>query len=167
MRRKITGITCMSVHLTYLWQEPIRCCHHGEMPRITGISHVSFTVADMARTKWFWTEVMGCQVVMEESDFCLCVEPDTRLPISFKDHDGTVSGVFDETNVGLDHLALAVRDRDELERWPRWLAQHGIAHSDITQTDLGHHLNLRAPDNVAIELFAIKEQVAKALGLVR
>ena len=41
------------------------------MPTLTGISHVSLTVANMDRAKWFWTEVMGCRVVMEESDFCL------------------------------------------------------------------------------------------------
>ena len=119
----------------------------------------------MRRAKWFWTEVMGCDVVMEESDFCLCVEPNTRLPISFKDHDGSVTGVFDETRVGLDHLALAVADRGELERWSAWLAHHSVPHSDITETDLGHHLNLRAPDHVAIELFVIKPRVADALGL--
>jgi len=138
---------------------------HGAMPDLTGISHLSFTVADMTRTKWFWTEVMGCHVVMEESDFCLCVHPATRLPISFKDHDGTVTGSFDETRIGLDHLALAVADRDELERWSAWLARHDICASEISETDLGHHLNLRAPDNVAIELFVIKENTARALLL--
>jgi glyoxylase I family protein len=137
------------------------------VPQIAEISHVSLTVADMGRTKQFWTEVMGCNVVMEESDFCLCVEPRTGLPISFKDHDGTVSGAFDESSVGLDHLALAVSDRDELERWRDWLDDHGVPQSGITETDLGHHLNLRAPDNIAIELFAIKPHVAEALGLGR
>ena len=140
-------------------------CQHGWVPNLTGISHVSFTVADMGRAKWFWTEVMGCQVVMEESDFCLCVEPRTGLPVSFKDHDGTVSGSFDETNVGLDHLALSVAGRAELEGWLAWMDQHDVPHSDITETDLGHHLNFRAPDNIAIELFAIKAHVAEAIGL--
>lgn len=100
-----------------------------------------------------------------ESDFCLCVEPRTGLPVSFKDHDGTVSGSFDETNVGLDHLALSVADRAELEGWLAWMDQHDVPHSDITETDLGHHLNFRAPDNIAIELFAIKAHVAEAIGL--
>src|SRR5262249_32349942 len=135
------------------------------VPNLTGISHLSFTVADMQSTKWFWTEVIGCQVVMEESDFCLCVEPSTKLPISFKDHDGTVSGSFDETNVGLDHLALSVADSAELQAWLTWLDRHDVPHSDITETDLGHHLNLRAPDDIAIELFAVKGAVADAIGL--
>jgi glyoxylase I family protein len=83
---------------------------------------------------------------MEESDFCLVLEPRTKLPIRFKDHDGTVTGKFDETAVGLDHLALSVTDRAELENWCGWLAQHEVSYSEITETDLGHHLNLGAPD---------------------
>jgi hypothetical protein len=71
----------------------------------------------MGRTKQFWTEVMGCDVVMEESDFCLCVEPRTGLPISFKDTTARCSVPSTSRALGLDHLALAVSDRDELERW--------------------------------------------------
>jgi len=104
---------------------------------------------------------MGCHVVMEESDFCLCVHPATRLPINFKDHDGTVTGSFHETQVGLDHLALAVADRDELERWSDWLARHDVSLSEITETDLGHHLNLRAPDDIAIELFVSSSKTSQ------
>ncbi|MFC4786090.1 VOC family protein [Nocardioides sp. MAHUQ-72] len=135
------------------------------MPKLDGISHVSLTVADMDRAAWFWTEVMGCEQVMRESDFCLCLHRGAGLAVSFKDHDGSVSGTFDETRVGLDHLALAVTDRSELERWADHLRAHDVPFSDIAETDLGHHLNLRAPDGVAVELFAIRPEAAAALGL--
>ena len=134
------------------------------MPELSGVSHVSFTVVDMDRTKWFWIEVMGCPVVMEVEDVCLCMHPGSQLAIGFRNHEGAATGPFDETRVGLDHLALRVSGREELERWREWLQHHDVPYSDIVETDLGHHLNLRAPDNVAIELFVLRPEAAAALG---
>jgi catechol 2,3-dioxygenase-like lactoylglutathione lyase family enzyme len=87
------------------------------------------------------------------------------MPISFEDHDSAATGTFDETSVGLDHLALSVADRAELESWCDWLSKHGVPILRDHRDRPGHHLNLRAPDNIAIELFAIKDHVATALGL--
>jgi glyoxylase I family protein len=133
------------------------------MPDLVGVSHVSLSVADLPRAKSFWTEVMGFRIVMEAPGFCLCVHPASELGISIKDHDGAVTGTFDETRIGLDHLALAVADRGELERWRDWLAEHDVTQSEIVESEFAHHLNLRAPDNVAIELFVVKQEVAAGL----
>ncbi len=81
------------------------------------------------------------------------------------DHHGTVSGVFDEHNVGLDHLAYAVPDVEALLAWQQRLATLGVPPSPIAETDAGHHLNLRAPDNVAIELYVMKPDFGTLLGL--
>jgi hypothetical protein len=53
---------------------------------------------------------------MEESDFCLCLHRASGTGLAFKNHDGTVSGRFDDTRVGLDHLAFAVATREEMEK---------------------------------------------------
>jgi glyoxylase I family protein len=133
------------------------------MPDLVGLSHLSLSVPDMARAKTFWAEVMGFRVVMETPDFCFCVHPVTEIAISVKDHEGTVTGSFDETRVGLDHVALGVADRAELERWRDWLAENDVSQSEIVETEFGHHLNLRAPDNVAVELFAIRPQALEGM----
>jgi glyoxylase I family protein len=80
-----------------------------------------------------------------------------------KDHDGTAEGIFDERRPGLDHVALSVPDVGQLTRWAEHLAAHNVEHSDIEETDLGYHLNLRAPERIPIELFVLKAGAAATL----
>src|SRR4051812_600797 len=135
------------------------------MRSLDGISHVSLTVPDMDRARWFWTTVMGFEVGIEVPGATVCVHRGSRTFVGFRDHGGTATGSFDETRVGMDHLALAVSSAADLEDWTVWLDQHEVDHSEVVESDLGHHLNLRAPGNIAIELFVLKSEVATALGV--
>jgi len=135
------------------------------MRSLDGVSHVSLTVSDMDRARWFWTTVMGFDVGIEVPGACVCIHRGSHTVIGFRDHAGTVTGSFDETRVGLDHIALSVPSVAALEQWTAWLDQHGVEHSDVERSDLGHHLNLRAPDAIAVELFVLDSQVAASLGV--
>ena len=132
---------------------------------MSGVSHVSLTVSDMERARWFWTTVMGFEVAIEAPGATVCVHRGARTVIGFRDHAGTVTGSFDETRVGMDHIALAVSSVADLEEWTAWLDHNDVEHSEVVESDLGHHLNLRAPDRIAVELFVLKGQVAAALGV--
>jgi glyoxylase I family protein len=116
------------------------------MPQIAGFSHISLTVTDLPSTKRFWTDVMGFVLAMEVSDFCLFLDPASFTAVGVKDHDGTAEGTFDERRPGLDHLSFGVSDVGELTAWAEHLAAHEVEHSGIEETDLGYHLNLRAPE---------------------
>jgi glyoxylase I family protein len=135
------------------------------MRSLTGVSHVSLSVSDMEQATWFWTTVMGFQVGIEVPGATVCLHRASGTIVGFRDHGGTVTGSFDETRVGMDHVALAVASAADLEEWAAWLDQHGVEHSEVVESDLGHHLNLRAPDRIAVELFVLADQVAAALGL--
>jgi glyoxylase I family protein len=135
------------------------------MRSITGVSHVSLTVPDMRRATWFWTTVMGFEVGIEAPGATVCIHRGSGTVVGFRDHAGTVTGSFDETRVGMDHIALAASSLDDLGEWAAWLDQHDVEHSEVVESDLGHHLNLRAPDNIAVELFVLRDEVAAALGL--
>ena len=135
------------------------------MRSIDGISHLSLTVPDMQRARWFWTAVMGFEVAIEVPGATVCIHRGSGTVLGFRDHAGSVTGSFDETRVGMDHIALAVSSVAALEEWASWLDQHDVEHSEMVQSDLGYHLNLRAPDNIAVELFVLRAEVAAALGL--
>jgi glyoxylase I family protein len=134
------------------------------MPQTAGFSHINLTVTDLPATKQFWTDVMGFALAMEVSDFCLFLDPASFTAIGVKDHDGTAEGTFDERRPGLDHLALSVSDIGQLTTWAEHLAAHNVEHSEIEETDLGYHLNLRAPERIPIELFVLKPEAATALA---
>jgi catechol 2,3-dioxygenase-like lactoylglutathione lyase family enzyme len=121
----------------------------------------------MDAARRFWTDVMGFELVEEQEAFCFVLDREARLAVFLTDHAGAVADEFNEQNVGLDHLALAVPDEETLLSWQQRLAHLGVEHSDVTESDGGHHLNLRAPDNLAIELFVISPVFAASLGLIR
>ncbi|WP_328990500.1 VOC family protein [Kribbella sp. NBC_01245] len=134
-------------------------------PGVVGLSHISLSVRDREAAKRFWVEVLGFEVFNEEPTYCFLFDRAAGLAVIMSNHDQTVSGTFDEHNVGLDHLAFAVSSVETLLSWQQRLAALDVPHSPIVETDAGHHLNLRAPDNVAIELYVMKPEFAALLGL--
>ena len=89
--------------------------------------------------------------------------PSARLAIGLSAPAGSATGPFDAHHVGLDHLALAVADIRTLRARATRFTELSVPHSPITETDAGHHLNARAPDDIAIELFVIKAEFANAV----
>jgi glyoxylase I family protein len=134
-------------------------------PPVLGISHVSLSVADVDAASRFWTDVMGFETVSEEPGFRLLIQWGARLAVVVSDHAAAVTGRFDELRVGLDHLAFAIPDVESLRSWEQRLTTLGVPHSGITQTDAGHHLNLRAPDNLPLELYVMSASMLRSLGL--
>ena len=134
-------------------------------PTIVGLSHVALSVPDRDAARHFWVDVLGFELIDEEPGYSFVFDRGAGLAITLTDHDQTVSGPFDEHHAGLDHLAYAVPDVESLLSWEQRLAQLGVTHSPIVESDAGHHLNLRAPDNIAIELYVMKPEFAELLGL--
>jgi glyoxylase I family protein len=135
------------------------------IPSVLGISHVSLSVADMAAAARFWTEVMGFETFVEDPRFRFFIHRGAHLAVLVSDHESAVTGPFDELRVGLDHLAFAVPDVGSLRSWEQRLTTLGVPNSGITETDGGHHLNLRAPDNLLLELFVMNASMLSSLGL--
>jgi glyoxylase I family protein len=130
---------------------------------ITGIHHLGLTVRDVDASAAWYEEVLGFQRVGGHA------APDGARRKVFLRHDGLRVRVgltqhrdgdrqpFDETRVGLDHLAFGVADRAELERWAARLMDHGVTHSPIAPANSipgALVLVFRDPDNIQLELFA-------------
>jgi catechol-2,3-dioxygenase len=63
---------------------------------------------------------------------------------------------FDETRVGLDHLAFAVADRAQLDAWVARLAAAEVVHSPVAPANSissAAVLVFRDPDNIQLEFF--------------
>jgi glyoxylase I family protein len=134
-------------------------------PSLTGLSHLSLSVSDLAAVTDFWVDVFGFESLNDDPRFRLLLHRETRMAVIVTDHGGAVTGPFDERNPGLDHVALAVGDTDSLVRWQADLEERGIINSGIVESEAGHHLNLRGPGNLPIELFVLNGETAEALGL--
>ena len=126
-------------------------------PRIEGYGHLDLTVTDGERSVRWWTEVLGFRLVttVQKQGFRIweVVHP-SGMPVGLVVHDGAAKSRFDERAVGLDHVALKVRDRPTLEEWTAHLDRLGVPHSGIKEENGGPLITLRDPDNIQVELWA-------------
>jgi glyoxylase I family protein len=130
---------------------------------IGGISHVSLTVQDLDAARAFWVDVMGFAPRVEQRALAILVHPGSRLSLALVTHDDGADGAFDERRVGLDHLALEVDGIVALRAWETTLDASNVARSPIVESPFGWHLNVRAPDNIAVELLAMKPEATARL----
>jgi glyoxylase I family protein len=129
------------------------------VPELAGYSHLSLTVTDVeASTKW-WNDLLGTQVLMDDTDewgIRFTTNMGTGgLIIGFRKHAGTKDETFDESRVGLDHFAIHVPSRTELEKWAARLEELGIENSGIKDMPYGAIITFRDPDNIQAEFFAM------------
>ena len=124
------------------------------------VHHLALTVTDSERSRDFYVNLLGFQVLAEfdatrilsNGSLVLAVKPAPDPARATKDDR------FDENRVGLDHLSLSVASLADLERAVTILDEVGILHGEIE--DLGAMgictLTFRDPDNIQLELSAPK-----------
>jgi glyoxylase I family protein len=137
------------------------------MPQFAGVNHVALTVTDLEASRRFYTEVLGFLVVLDFGYGVVTLHKPTGFTIALiRPPEGT-GGRFSELNTGLDHLGLTAGSREELVAWEERLRAAGVPFTPIQDTTLGHHLNFRDPDGIALELQAPTEVYAAALAELR
>lgn len=128
----------------------------SEFPPIT---HVAFTVRDLAVSVPWYEQLLGAKPVLDED-----TDPDMHhtvylvgggMLLGLHQH-GTAApaGAFSEHRVGLDHVAFGCADRAELEKWANRLDELGVAHGGIKDAHYGSGVSFRDPDGIALEFFA-------------
>jgi glyoxylase I family protein len=139
----------------------------GQIP--TGeIHHLRLTVTDLARSRAFYTELLGFEVAVES--------PPPDDPAAAEVYKILFGGIvmtrgnllmglrplapsgdrFDPDRVGLDHLSFSVASRADLEQAVRLFDERGVAHGEIT-TLAGFGIDVLPftdPDGVQLELTA-------------
>jgi glyoxylase I family protein len=129
---------------------------------ITALHHLGLTVRDAQASAAWYQDVLGFRRVGEFE------APDGSRRKVFLRHDGLAirlgltqhepgpGGPFDETRVGLDHLAFAVGSRADLDAWAGRLAAAAVPHSPVASANSvpgAAVLVFRDPDNIQLELF--------------
>jgi catechol-2,3-dioxygenase len=125
------------------------------MPALDAFSHVSLTVTDPQRSAGFYNRVLGTKTVFtaDGATGCLVIVARPGVMIALRDHPETTDEHFDPARIGLDHIAFEVPSQAELEAWHARLLAESVTCSGIEKSPFGLHLNLKDPDNIAIELF--------------
>ncbi len=96
--------------------------------RTTGLHHLRLTVTDLARSRAFYSEVLGFEVAAESDgdpgDPAVCADPDQLYGGVVFATNGILFGLrpvaasgdhFVSDRVGLDHVSFAVDSRADLD----------------------------------------------------
>ena len=132
----------------------------------TSIAHIRLTVTDIARSRDFYESVFNWPVNLEMPENA---DDATRERFAFL-FGGVIYNVgdsrvglrpgaddtFHEDRTGLDHLAFRVGSKSELDNAATHLDGLGIAHEPIKDIGVMYILEFRDPDNIALELIALK-----------
>jgi catechol 2,3-dioxygenase-like lactoylglutathione lyase family enzyme len=122
---------------------------------LTGFHHITLNVTDLTRSRAFYEGVLGLKV---DQDFRGCklrfrLGDGGRL-VLVPPLDGTPDGDrFSEQRIGMDHLAIGVSSRAELDKLLVLLQKAGVPAS-LHQDPLGPAMiTFRDPDNIQLEFF--------------
>lgn len=130
-----------------------------QQPTFNGIHHVALICSDYQRSKAFYTEVLGLQILAEHyREARQSWKLDLRLP------DGSQLELFSFPGAparpnrpeaqGLRHLAFAVTD---LDHWLSYLQQHSVATEAIRVDEYtGKRFTFfQDPDGLPLELYQV------------
>lgn len=123
------------------------------------IAHVAVTVTDLERSVPWYTALFDAEPVLDEDEttggfhHTVYALGGGHL-FGLHTHPAGTEGSFSEHVTGLDHVAFACADREELATWQARLEELGIEHGGILDAHYGSGLSFRDPDGIALEFFA-------------
>jgi len=131
------------------------------VPTLTGFHHLGLTVRDIDSSESWYAEVLGMVRAFVEphstggGHTVVMTRPGTPLFLGLDHHPGADLTHFDERRTGLDHVALRLENRSDLDAWVARLDALGIEHGPVQEKDTPVHaaLVVRDPDGIPIELF--------------
>lgn len=127
----------------------------GIKPQTTGVHHVSLRSTDLERSKVFYIDRLGFPLLMETPELFLFLAGNTAFGVRAPDARTGADDVFDPFRVGLDHLALACADVEELRRVADALTAEGIENTGVKldETLKKEYVAFRDPDGVKWEFY--------------
>ena len=130
---------------------------------LSRIHHLGLTVADADVSANWYSTVLGFHRVgaFTSADGArrkvFLAHDGLGVRLGLCEHAGSDRSRFDETRVGLDHLAFGLDGVDELDAWERRLRDCNVTFTPpapANTIDGAYVLVLRDPDNIQLELFA-------------
>ncbi|WP_137123370.1 VOC family protein [Segeticoccus rhizosphaerae] len=131
------------------------------MPTVVGFHHLGLTVRDIETSEAWYSRVLGMVRAFVEphpaggGHTVVMTRPGTSLFLGLDHHPQADRERFDARRTGLDHVALRVNDRSDLDAWTTHLDTLGVAHGPVEDKDEPPHAAMVVPDpdGIPVELF--------------
>jgi len=120
----------------------------------TGIHHLALRSSDLARSRWFYIEMLGFPIALEGPDIFLFLVGDTAVEVRGR---GPITARHEALNpfrAGVDRIALACSDEQELARVADALSRAAIAHTGVRIDEAldRKYVAFEDPDRIGWEL---------------
>jgi catechol 2,3-dioxygenase-like lactoylglutathione lyase family enzyme len=118
------------------------------MLRVKGIQHLNLRVADLARARAFYADVLGFRASFAKGDTVWLDAGGDLLGLS------EVPGSAASAAHGAEHFGFIVAERAEVDAWVAQLAAHGVKpeKGPYDRSD-GRSVYFRDPDGHLVEIF--------------
>lgn len=132
------------------------------VPAVAGLQHLGLTVRDITASEAWYSRALGLVRLFVEPHgsgdgyAVVMTRPGTPLFLGLDHHPDADREMFSPLRTGLDHLALQVARRTDLDDWIGHLDALGIEHGAVVEAGgpPPHALlGFRDPDGIPIELF--------------
>ena len=131
----------------------------ASLPRLDRIVETALYCDDLARSRAFYVDIFGAEPLLDSGRLLALSVGGSSVLLLFQrgatlEPLPTPGGVVPaHGGSGVQHIAFAVANRDELERWAERLEQSGIEiESRVRWSRGGESLYIRDPDQHSIEL---------------
>jgi glyoxylase I family protein len=133
-------------------------------PMVIGLSHVGLTVRDIVASEAWYARVLGLVRVFVEPHgtgngyAVVMTRPGTGLFVGLNHHPDRDREMFSALRTGLDHLALQVDSRQDIDEWVAHLDAIGVEHGPMSEImePVPHALVVFLdPDGMPIELMCL------------
>ena len=122
-----------------------------------GIHHLALRVSNYQRSKDFYLNKLGFKEILEKPNLCIFLAGGTPIGLRGPEQSTPEGDIFNPFRVGLDHLALACENLEQLQRVQKALDQHGIANTGIKRDEvLGKdYIAFKDPDHISWEYYMV------------
>ena len=122
-----------------------------------GIHHIALRSSNFERTKEFYQKLLGFPLVLDTHDLIGFMMASVFVgfkPAAPKTNDGNV---FTPFNVGLDHIAMACENEEELKRVAKALADAGVENTGVKvdPTLNKNYVAFKDPDRIQWEFYMV------------
>lgn len=122
-----------------------------------GVHHITLRVSDFQRARNFYVKILGFEIVVEQPNLFIFFAGSTAIAVRGPENETPKNDTFNPFRVGLDHLALACEDPEELKRVAAELDRAGIENTGIKtdETLNKKYVAFKDPDRISWEYYMV------------
>jgi len=124
-------------------------------PKSPGIHHIALRCLDMETCKNFYQNILGLPLALDTEELIAFIAGSVIIAFKKASPPNPTDKFFTPFNIGLDHIALACEDEEELNRVAKGLKDAGIENTGVKldETLQKRYVAFKDPERIQWEFY--------------